>query len=263
MKWYKKLLVGILAFILIDLIGLLAISFNLKNILVNGIIKETIIEQLTPREYKDAKYVIPEEEINKITDNEEVREILNSKEVQELLNKYLDMTVNSLIDEESIDEINLEHDMLEFLKENKDVLEQKVGKEITDEMIDNAEEQFEGKDMTKAFKQTLKNTKQNMSETEVTFLKGYSLLISTKFKVLLFILMIIDLLLIAIIQKSLYKWIKTLGKCLLIGGIGIILISIIVSKIVSTLSEINSFNTNSLLYSGIGITIGGIIILII
>ena len=44
MKVIKKVLIAILVFILIDIIFLLAISFNIKNILVNGVIKETIVQ---------------------------------------------------------------------------------------------------------------------------------------------------------------------------------------------------------------------------
>ena len=222
MKIIKKILTGLLIFILIDLIAALAISFNIKSIIIDGIIKETIKQQVTAKEYQENSYTISEEQIKQITDDERVQEILNSPEVQGLLEKYLDTTVNGLIDESTLDEVELEKDMMNFLKENKEVLENKVGVEITDEMIDQVAEQAEGKDMTRAFKDNIRNSSKTMTTTEKKVLKGYSYIISNSFRILVIVLMIIDLILIAILQKSFYKWIKSMSHAMIISGIGTI-----------------------------------------
>ena len=263
MSFFKKMLLGLLALILINLIGLEIISFNLKSILIDGVIKETIMVQLTSKDYNEPKYKIPEEEINKITDNEQIRELLNSKEVQELLEKYLDQVVNDLTYEENIDDINLEQDMLEFLNNNKSTIEELVGKEITEDMIKDATDQLDTKDLSNSYKQTIINARSNMSDSEKMVLKGYSILISNKLRIIVFILIVLDLLLIALIQKSVYKWIKILGASLLISGIGSIIISFVVKIIVKSLASIDSFNMGNLLNSGIIISIVGILILII
>ena len=263
MKVVKKILIGLLIFILIDLIAALAISFNIKSIIIDGVIKETIKHQVTANEYNENSYTISEEQIKEITDDERIQEILNSQEVQDLLEKYLDTTINGLIDESTLDEVELEKDMLEFLKENKQVLEDKVGVEITDEMIDQVTEQAEGKDLTRAYKDSIRNSSRTMTTTEKTVLKGYNYIISNSFRILIIVLMIIDLLLIAILQKSFYKWIKSMSHSMIISGIGIIIMSVISSTIVKNMTSVDTFNTSSLTYTGIGITIVGIIILII
>ena len=112
MEIIKKILIAILVLVLIDIIFALAISFNLKKILVNGVIKETIVERITPKSYSEESYVITEEQIKEITDDPQIQEILNSPEIQQLMEKYLDTTVDGLIDEENLDEVALEQDMI-------------------------------------------------------------------------------------------------------------------------------------------------------
>ena len=135
MKIIKNILVAFLSMILVGCIFLLAISFNLKKILINGVIKETFVEQIIPKSYNEERVVITEEQIREITDDPRIQEMLMSPEIQGLMEQYLDTTVNGLIDENNIDDIALEQDMLKFIKENRSVIEEKAGKEITDDMI--------------------------------------------------------------------------------------------------------------------------------
>ncbi len=69
MKFIKNMLIGFLNILLINLIFVFVISLNLKSIITDGIIKETIKQQITTNEYQ--------EEANKIvTDNEQINKIL-------------------------------------------------------------------------------------------------------------------------------------------------------------------------------------------
>lgn len=263
MKVIKKILIALLVLVLIDIIFALAISFNLKKVLINGVIKETIIESIVPRQKNTENNIITEEQIKEITDDPRIQEILNSPEVQDLLEKYLDTTVEGLIDINNIDEVALEQDMVEFLKDNREVLEEKAGKEITDEMIDNAYQQMEGRDMSRAYMQSLENASKNMTTTEKNVLKGYKFLVSKKFRIILFVVMIIDLLLIALLQKSFYKWIKTLGKSMIVSGVGVLISSYISKLIVMGVASFSNFDISSLITTGVIITGSGIAIVII
>lgn len=260
MKIVKKILIGILVLLLMDMIIALAISFNLKQIIIDGVIKEVITERITSNTYHAPNNVITDEQIEQVVDDERVREILKTPEMQDLMNKYLDQTIDGLIDEENIDEVELEKDIANFLKNNRDVIEAKVGKEVTDEMIDNAVKNLETKDMSNAYKQALQNASRNMTKEEKQVLKGYNYIISWKFRIIMFIGILIDLILIALLQKSLYKWIKTFGKTLMVSGVGIIIMSIISSLIVKGLANIKSFNTTNLTITGVIILVVGIII---
>ena len=262
MKWLKKVLIAFLFLILVNCIFFLAISFNLKKILINGVIKETIVEQLIPRSYSSDNKVITDEQIKEITDDPRIQEILNSPEVQSMMEEYLDNTVEGLIDENNIDEVALEEDMARFIKENRSIIEEKVGREITDEMIDKAMEQIETKDISNAYRQSVANASRNMTKSEKQVLKGYKFIISSTFKFILLIIMLIDLILIALLQKSLYKWIGTLATASITSGVALVLASIVSSLIVKNKTNIN-FNTSSLTTTGIIIAVCGIVILVI
>ena len=75
-------------------------------------------------------------------------------------------------------------------------------------------------------------------------------------------MIIIDLLLIAVIQKSYHKWIKTLSKASISSGIFILIMSLAVKLIVSSLSGFINFKVTSLLISGGGVTLAGVVVLI-
>ena len=236
MKWIKKVILVLLFLLLVSLLFLFSISINLKNVLVNGVIKETIKTQIIKKDYQEGnntKEIITEENINAITTDERIKEILNSKEVEELIDKYLDITINSMVDEENLDEVNIEKDILDYLKDNKETISEIVGEEVTDEMIEEAIKENDSKELTHYYKETIKNTRNNLTTTEKAVLKGYKLLISKTFHILLLIGILIDLVLTAILQKSFYKWIKTLAKSFITSSLMIIGSSIIVKLIVT------------------------------
>ena len=112
MKLIKNLSLGILNIILINLITILAISFNIKSLITDGVIKETIKQRITTNE--TSQEIIENDKINKLLENEEVKD---------LLDKYLDITIEGIIDKEKLNEITLEKDMINYLKANKDILE--------------------------------------------------------------------------------------------------------------------------------------------
>ena len=261
MKIIKNILVAFLSMILVGCIFLLAISFNLKKILINGVIKETFVEQIIPKSYNEERVVITEEQIKEITDDPRIQEMLMSPEIQGLMEQYLDTTVNGLIDENNIDDIALEQDMLKFIKENRSVIEEKAGKEITDDMIEKAMEQVESKDMSRAYKQSIMNASRNMSSTEKEMLKGYRFLISPELRMIILVVIIIDLVLIMVVQASLYKWIATLAVSLLISGVGTIAASIITKGIIRKKTNFDNFDMSSLTQTGIIIALSGLVIL--
>lgn len=263
MKIIKNILVAFLSMILVGCIFLLAISFNLKKILINGVIKETFVEQIIPKSYNEERVVITEEQIREITDDPRIQEMLMSPEIQGLMEQYLDTTVNGLIDENNIDDIALEQDMLKFIKENRSVIEEKAGKEITDDMIEKAMEQVESKDMSRAYKQSIMNASKNMSSTEKEMLKGYRFLISPELRMIILVVIIIDLVLIMVVQASLYKWIATLAISLLISGVGTIAASIITKGVIRKKTNFDNFDMSSLTQTGIIIALSGLVILII
>ena len=263
----RKFLIGLLTFILINIIGLLIISFSLKTILVDGIVKEVIVNQIDLPIFETSNYqyrneINTDENIDKITDDERIKELLKSDEVTELIDKYMDIIIDGYIDEENLDKIELEKDMINYLENNKDKIEKITGQEITQEQIDQTKEQIKEMDIDKRVKESIKTTRKTMPKETIKVLKGYKFIVSLKFKLILFLIMIIDIVLIALLQKSVYKWIKLFAISLTTNGIFALITGGIVYIIVYTLTKV-SFNVKFVIILGIILTIIGIIIQVI
>ena len=123
-----------------------------------------------------------------IYDNEQINEILRSKEVQDLVTKYLDLTIESMNDDDSLNEIDIEKDMMQYIRDNKSVLEEKIGMEITEEMIQKTEEEMQEQEVSKNLKEAIKETRNNLTEKQKKTLKGYSFLTSLKLKIILILI---------------------------------------------------------------------------
>ena len=262
MKFINKFTLGILTLLLTAFIILFTISIDLKDVIVNGVIMEVVKSQISILNYKEGNK--SEKNIYEYTtDNEQVNEILKSKEVQDLVQKYVDLTIESMTNDESIDEIDLEQDMINYIKENKEVLEEKTGIEITDEMIEQTEEQIKEQDINHNIKEAIKETRKNLTETQRKTLKGYSFLISTKLKIMLMILMIIDVCIIFFIERKNGKWIYVIGNSIFSAGLGILIMTIIINIITSKMASVPIFKLSILYTHGTVELVIGIMIMIL
>ena len=111
MKILKKAITGFLFLILVNLIVLLVISCNLKETLVDGILKTVIQENIKSTE--DSVFY-NNNDIQLDIDNSQIQEILNSKEIQGLLEKYMDITIDGIDSNDKLDEINIEKDIIDL-----------------------------------------------------------------------------------------------------------------------------------------------------
>lgn len=257
MKFVKKIILGFLVVLLVNLFVALTLNIDLSSVIVNGVIKEVVKQQIISKDFEEANTIG-----ESITSNEQVNEILNSKEVQELINKYVEISMESIANEEEIDEISLEEDMIQYIKENKKILEEKIGVDITDEMIEKTTEDIKSQELNKTLKEALQKAKEEIPEKDKVFLKGYVFLTSIKLRLLLIGAIILDILLIAIIQMSLYKWIKNVGDALLSSGIGITIMSLIVKLTTSRMLNIEILHTEILTKHGVMQLVLGLVIIV-
>lgn len=257
MKWLKKIILNFLVFILVDLFVALTISADFQSVITNGIVKEVVKQEIVNKDFQEGNSIR-----ENITDNEQVNEILNSKEIQDLINKYIDIAIQGIIDIENMDDISIEEDMINYIKENKKVIEEKLGIEITDEMIEQTAKEIHEQNIDESFKETIKKTSESIPEEQKVILKGYSFVTSQKFRNIIIALIILDLLLLAIVQKSYYLWIKNVGDSLLGAGIGITAMSIVVNTVTGKFADFKILNTDILLKHGIVQAVIGIFIII-
>ena len=262
----KKIIKVFLSFIIVLLMLFLTISFNLNKVIVDGVIKEIIITKISAKKVNNPN--ISEEVINTLPlpdylkDSEDINKLLEDERVQEIINKYIDITLDNLTSEE-IKNIDIESDIINYINENKELIKEITGKEVTNEMIEDTKKVIEESNLNETIEETIVSTKESISTEEKIVLKGYREIISTKTRIITISLILLCLLLIALIDKSFYKWIKTGSICTIISGILVLLMGFILKIIVTSILPLPSFNVSYLYKSGLIQLIIGSIILII
>ena len=259
MKIVKKIFTGLLTIILIDLIVLLVLNMSLKDFIVKEIIINSIV---TNNELISVDNSNIENPI--ITNNEVIKEVLQDEQIQEDLGDFLDDFIKNLSDDdiESLSTEEMQEEIITYVKEHKDELSEKTGVEITDEMIDKSNEMLEDVDTEKALKQEINNYKKNLTKEEKFAIKVFDFVNSVKLRMILIISIILDIILIAIIQRSTYKWIKNLSYSMTIAGLSIIVLAMSLRYVISTMTMV-VINIKSITTLGIILLAFGIIIQIV
>lgn len=267
MKVIKKILIVILTIININIVVSLIVSFNFQKVIVDGVVKETFKSAISSNNYKEPNIQINESATSSkdlvTTSDERINKILESDAIQELIQDYMDKTLKSLDNPEELENIDFEQDVINYLKENKDVIETSSGVEITDEMLNETKENLEERDFNKLVKQKIRNTSNNMTQQEKEVLKLYSFIISKKFKIFLGLLFLINSVIITILINPKHKVINNIGLSLLIGGLETIIMSYVLKSIIINYTNLTNFNIGSLINCSLIITIIGLIVILV
>lgn len=267
MKVIKKILIVILTIININIVVSLIVSFNFQKVIVDGVVTETFKSAISSNNYKEPNIQINESATSSkdlvTTSDERINKILESDAIQELIQDYMDKTLKSLDNPEELENIDFEQDVINYLKENKDVIETSSGVEITDEMLNETKENLEERDFNKLVKQKIRNTSNNMTQQEKEVLKIYSFIISKKFKIFLGLLFLINSVIITILINPKHKVINNIGLSLLIGGLETIIMSYVLKSIIINYTNLTNFNIGSLINCSLIITIIGLIVILV
>lgn len=266
MKIIKKILIGLLNIILIDLIVLLIINLSLKSFIIKDIVIESVKSDNQLININNNGNV-PEnntEEEPIITNNKVIQEILEDEEMQEYLSDFIDDLVENMSEEEmeNISTEEIQKKVTEYLKKHKEELSEKTGVEITDEMIDKSNEMLSDVDVQKSIDQQISNYKDNLTKEEKMALRVFNFINSVKLRLIIIISILLDILIIALLQKSIYKWIKNLSYAMFISGLSIVILITSIKYFVSRITNV-VINTESILTLGIITLVFGIIILIV
>ena len=258
MKIIKKIIIALLNILLIDLIIILVLNCTIKKLLVD----ELLIES-----FKQNNPLISENVSNNspfIINNKVLEKTLEDEEVKEMLSEFIDDVINSISKEEqeNINIEELEKKVIEYTKEHRKELEEKTGVEITDEMINEASKLLDDGDVKKSFEQEINNYKNNITKEEKMALKFYNFITSKDLRTIIIILIIINILLIAILQKSIYKWIKNLSRAMYISGLSIVILGLAIKYLISTLTLL-VINPKEIFIIGISLIVFGLLINIV
>lgn len=258
MKIIKKIIIALLNILLIDLIIILVLNCTIKKLLVD----ELLIES-----FKQNNSLISENVSNNspfIINNKVLEKTLEDEEVKEMLSEFIDDVINSISKEEqeNINIEELEKKVIEYTKEHRKELEEKTGVEITDEMINEASKLLDDGDVKKSFEQEINNYKNNITKEEKMALKFYNFITSKDLRTIIIILIIVNTLLIAILQKSIYKWIKNLSRAMYISGLSIVILALAIKYLISTLTLL-VINPKEIFIIGISLIVFGLLINIV
>ena len=265
MKIIKKMLIGIFSVILYMLIICLIFSISFKQVLNDQLLTKIVSEEISSKTteiFQDDLKDLDQQTLNSIK-----KEVENNEQINEIVTKYIDDTVCYLTDED-VNNIDFKEDLKTIINENKKILEDKFDVEIKEEDIDQIIETVDDDvNFNKYYNDNLQKTKSNLTEEQKFALKVYRILISKEFKLYVIIGIAVLTVLIALLQKSFYKWLKTLSIAFIVGSILSALISIcfgtIVNVAIENLSTNVTINIIPLLNTTFMIFIIGIMLLII
>lgn len=252
MKILKGLLTFIISFILVLLIIILTASYTVKDViqhqLVEEVAKKIIVEKI---ENED----IDTDIITKMIDDERTDKIIDSALID--FTSYVEGTAAGVSDET----INL---IVDFCVNHKADLEELAKKQYEISEIDSNKTRA---DLKKSLDEAIKSVQIDKNSPVVTVISTYSRITSDSFRVNLLIIIGGLVLLLGLVNWSLYKWMKPFGSVLITSGI-MVLLSYGLSSVLFSLVKDNvdiaiSINVMSLLILGIIYLVSGIILLII
>lgn len=259
MKILRKILVFILGFILYNLVCAFILTFALKDIvqteMIGGVVRENILPAITESEDVSSE---DKEKIQALLEDEGVNQVINDV-VGDILTTFGDE--NATFDQESIDKI------FDYVIDNKEQLEKAIGKEIDTNEIEKFRDSDEYNQFTDELSKTLNETGSTLDSSSRTVIKTYNYIVSDNFKIALGVIILIDLLLIMLIQWSIYKWLSILGRALYTSGITVMIMYLAVKVFINKLLVDNGINitidTSNIFLLGVGSLIFGILLVII
>lgn len=250
MKVLKVLLTIVISFILVILITSLTVTSQLKNVIQNEVVKEAIKQS-----------IVKKDEEENLLNNEAVNNLINDSDA----NKVIDCVINDYVGAiESDSKISDEtiNSIIKYAKEHKDELEEITGQKVDIEEITSEETKEE---LTNALNDALEEIKKDTDDNTKTVITTYSKLTSDSLKITMVSIILGLVVLLALINWSLYKWLRPTGISLIISSVLVIITYLLSLALASMIEESMNItiNTNALLSSGIIELISGIIFIII
>lgn len=250
----KKLGTILFKVVLLVCVFLLLLSFSVDGMIKDGIssvVNSNIVE-------------IPGfEELG--IDGKKVTELIESDEGQELITKYVDPILGGEVD---IENINIGSDILEFVNENKETIEDIIGQPIDMAEVESIVQSEEMNQLTEKYVEIVDQTSENVPVEVKNMVYAYGYFFTNQFRILMGVISGIMIILIALLEKSFYSWMKTIGKTLTGCGILIIIFVYAGPAILEMVLEslnfgILSFDTKNSLMCGIVSLVVGIVLLIV
>lgn len=258
----KKFICGLLTVLLIILFSTLIFSFNFKNVVVNTI-SSMVVKKEIASNINDI--IMGIYDTNDVLVLETIEERVNdSKVVDDITEKYFDQFINYVNNDGQVNITNIDSDIERLIDENKDALVE-YGIEITDEDKQEIINSFDLDDrINDEIEEVMISVKNEMTGEERLVIDIYNVLTSSILQIGIIVGIVVDIILIALIKKSLYKWIFNVGIALIcVGVVSAVLMPLVVNIIRGFISVDITIDISGIVTSGyIGLGIGILLIVV-
>lgn len=241
MRFLKGFLIVLITIIIVGLLSILLTATYLKKTIAEDFLSKVVQEEIGNDMVKIISEELPEilpeqlEQVKKaITSNEEVEEIVTS---------FTDKFIQDIA-KDNIEEIEIKKEIKDLIIANKKIAEKELGEKITNEKIEKALTQIDNSvEFGNLYKEVITETRQELTKEDLEILKAYAWVDSNDFKWIFIGGIILGLLLIAILKKTYYAWLKNLS----IAGI--------ISAIITTSSGLGCLLILNIVYEELNLTV--------
>ena len=270
----KKFFVGLLNVLLSTFIFVSIFSFYGKMVfssfiteLIGDVSTNIVNKNFVSENNKDGDKVKIERNITlyELISSSEYKALLKNKEVLNLVQKYIDITIDGMLDNKKLNDVKLEEDIINFLLENKTSFEKEYNVKISDDDIRKLQEDNTLTIIKGNYVDNVMIASAALSNTEKSMLKFYLFICSTTSKIILSVLILVSAVLIIVLQKSFSDTFKTIGVNVLTSGIFTIVLGIILHFVVNKSNNVDlglRFDLLKISITGLVATIIGILILV-
>ena len=223
MDTLKKILSFFVGLALMCIIVALTSSILLKDIFQNQIIGSVVKTEMVTEAINNSEF----------DKKSEINELLDDKELQGLINDVVTDYVNSIdnedyeVNEKTVDRI------IDYVVDHQDELEKITGEKIDINEVTSKESKEE---LTKAMNDSFKDIN-NLDSSVKKLIKGYGFITSTKFRILLILAAVVSLMLLILLQGSVYDWLTTAGVSLITCGVFVSALYAVVSALAKTITK--------------------------
>lgn len=261
----KKIIVGVLTFILVLTFTLIPTTMFLKKTIKEDILSKVMTKQVATKTVE--VITSTDEKIDNSTKDKIKDKIENNEEFQNVINKYSDKILQD-ITENNIDDVNIKEDVIKIIEENKQIIEQDIDNKIDnqkiEEIVDKLDEEL---DLNSTYKKTIIKTKNELPKEAKQVLKIYNIITNNNTLYLLIGLSILNILIITILKKPHLKSLSNISVAGIISSIDtsilIVIIGLIFNLAIENIEYLKPISAINILIIELIIFIISIILLII
>lgn len=211
----KRIIISLLTIFLTIFILAFGVSLNLKRTIIDTMdeaIKNEVIKNIIDVAADDIG-------IDKEKAKTELDKALEKNDaITKVMDSYYDKFINAILDKDQGEDIDLSKEMDSLMDIGETILKDQ-GIELTEEMKSELKDVVSSTEVNKVFNETIEEVKQDLPQEIKTSVEIYDFITSTSFRLILIGLILLAIVLIALLKKSIYKWLSNVGTACIINGI--------------------------------------------